>query len=585
MGREDRGRGASRNDENKMNDIKFFRGVVIANGFVPLLILAWDAWHGHLGANPVNQALHITGILSLTCLFLSLVITPLKTLFAWSSLIAYRRSLGLYGFFYAVLHVAIYVGLDRALNLSSTVEEIFSRRFLQVGFVAVMLMVPLAVTSTNGMIRRLGPKRWKQLHRLAYVATILGVLHYYMLVKSDVRQPLAFAAVLTPLLGFRAVNRYREHRQATKTLASRPKAALTSGRPKFWKGKLRVTSIFRETHNVKTFRFQAIDGSDLPFRHQAGQYLNIQLPISGKFVRRSYTIASSPACVGYCEITVKREEHGLGSRFLHDEVREGTVLEIAAPAGRFVFDDMKHKSVTLIAGGVGITPMMSTARYLTDQSWPGEIYFVFAARTQADLIFKSELDELASRFPKFRLLLTLTDTKRNPEWQGTVGRITPESLTQFIPGIKTHPAFVCGPQGMMDATCDLLKQIGLPGDLIHTEAFVSPPSGPSDGISTADAAIDRGDPAGLNESVVTFVSSQVVTTATSETNILEAAEAAGVDLPFECRSGICGQCKVKCLEGGVFMASRDALTAHEESQGYILACQAVPRSSEIRIEC
>ena len=567
-----------------MNDIKFFRGIVIANGLIPLAILAWDAWHGHLGGNPVNQALHITGILSLLFLLFSLVITPLRLLFGWSSLIAYRRSLGLYGFFYAVLHFGIYVGLDRALDLSSTVEEIFTRRFLQIGFIAVILMVPLAITSTNGMIRRLGPKRWKLLHRLAYVAAILGVVHYYLLVKSDVRQPLAFAAALTPLLGLRAINRYREFRSAKHELVTRPKPSATLGRPKFWKGKLRVASVFQETHNVKTFRFQPLDGGDLPFRHQAGQYLNIQLPINGKPVRRSYTIASSPSSTSYCEITVKREDHGLGSRYLHDEVQVGTVLDISAPAGRFVFDEMKHKSVTLIAGGVGITPMMSTARYLTDRSWRGDIYFIFVARTPVDIIFHSELDELKSRFPNFHLLLTLTDVQSNHGWQGQVGRLHANALTQFVPGIKSQPALTCGPQGMMDATCDLLKQIGVPEDLIFTEAFVSPPSSASEAQLEGDASSTGSESTEMTESVVTFVSSQVVTVATSETNLLEVAESAGVDLPFECRSGICGQCKVKCLEGSVFMSTRDALTAHEESQGYILACQAMPRSGELRIE-
>jgi glycine betaine catabolism B len=567
-----------------MNDTKFFRGVVLANGLIPLVILAWDTWHGHLGANPVNQAIHITGVLSLIFLLLSLVITPLRMLFGWNSLIAYRRALGLYGFFYAVLHLGIYVGLDRALDLSSTLEEIVSRRFLQIGFIAVILMVPLAITSTNGMIRRLGPKRWKLLHRLAYAVAILGVAHYYMLVKSDVRQPLAFAAALTPLLGLRVVNRYRELRNAKQALATRPKSQLAVNRPKFWKGKLRLASVFQETHNVKTFRFQSIDGGDLPFSHQAGQYLNVQLPINGKLVRRSYTIASSPARTGYCEITVKREEHGASSRYLHDVLQVGALLDISAPAGRFVFDDMKHKSVTLIAGGVGITPMMSTARYLTDRSWNGDIYFIFVARTPGDIIFKTELEDLALRFPNFKLLITLTDANAKDGWQGQVGRLSANTLMQFVPGMKSQPAFTCGPQGMMDATCDLLRQIGVPAELIFTEAFVSTPIGTGETQAVDEGISSQGVSSEITESIITFVSSQIVTTASSETNLLEAAEAAGVDLPFECRSGICGQCKVKCLEGSVFMPTRDALTAHEESQGYILACQALPRSGEVRIE-
>ena len=192
-----------------MQDLKFYRKLVIANGCIPLLILARDGWNDQLGANAANRALHITGTLSLLFLFLSLVITPLRNFTGWNSLIAYRRALGLFGFAYAFIHLGIYVVLDRAGSIASTFEEVVSRRYLQVGAAALLLMVPLAVTSTNAMIRWMGPRSWKLLHRLAYFVAILGVTHYYLLVKSDVRQPLAFAAVLSPLLGIRVFNQYR----------------------------------------------------------------------------------------------------------------------------------------------------------------------------------------------------------------------------------------------------------------------------------------------------------------------------------------------------------------------------------------
>ena len=188
-----------------MNNINYLRNLVLLNSSVPLVILGWDAFQGQLGANSVNYALHVTGILSLVFLFLSLAATPLRWATGWGGWIAFRRSLGLFGFLYAVLHVAIYVGLDRALSLSSTLQEVWLRRYLQIGTAAVFLMVPLALTSTDGMIRWIGAKRWKKLHRIAYVVAALGVIHYYMLVKSDVRQPIAFGVVLTGLLGARAV--------------------------------------------------------------------------------------------------------------------------------------------------------------------------------------------------------------------------------------------------------------------------------------------------------------------------------------------------------------------------------------------
>lgn len=569
-----------------MRDLNFYRRLIVLNGFIPLLMLAWDAWNDQVGANAVNRALHITGNLSLVFLFLSLVITPLRKLTGWNSLIAFRRALGLFGFMYAVVHLGIYVGLDRALSLSSTLSELLSRRYLQVGGIAVLLMVPLAMTSTNAMIQRIGPRRWKQLHRLSYLVAILGVAHYYLLVKSDIRQPVAFAAVLTPLLGYRILHEFRNRRPKTAVMPGMKRSSTSQTKRNFWQGQLQVVKIFPETHNVKTFRFQLPAGGPLPFQYRAGQYLNIRLPIDGHVVRRSYTISSAPMGQVYCEISVKREEQGVVSRYLHDAVREGMTFEISAPAGRFVFEDTQHAAVTLIAGGVGITPMMSMARCLTERPWTGEIYFILVTRTANDIIFHAELQRMAARYSNFHLHITLTDGKSGDNWPGAVGRLTERTLTAMVPSIDSQPAFVCGPGPMMDATREILRTLGVPTQWIITEAFVSPatanePAAPMESELNANHA-------GLNdaefESIVSFSKSQVVITATSHTTVLEAAEAAGVDLAWECRSGICGQCKVHCPEGSVHMASHDALTAKEKGQGYILACQAHPRSAQLRID-
>ncbi len=130
-------------------DIPFLKRLVILNGIIPLGILGWDAWNDSLGANSVNYAIHVTGILALLFLVASLAVTPLKVITGWQTLVAYRRALGLYGFFYAVVHMILYVAFDRASNLSSTLDELVSRRYLQVGLASLILMVPLAVTSTD----------------------------------------------------------------------------------------------------------------------------------------------------------------------------------------------------------------------------------------------------------------------------------------------------------------------------------------------------------------------------------------------------------------------------------------------------
>jgi DMSO/TMAO reductase YedYZ heme-binding membrane subunit len=189
----------------KENDLRFAKWFVLVNAAVPLTLLGWDALHHKLGANPVNFAILTTGILALIFLLLTLLVTPLRKISGWNWIIFSRRTLGLYAFFYASLHFLIFFSLDRSFSVSGTLSEMLKRKYLLVGALGLLVMVPLAVTSTNAMIKRLGGKRWRALHRLAYVAAIAGVIHYYMQVKADVRQPLAFAGVLVMLLGYRLI--------------------------------------------------------------------------------------------------------------------------------------------------------------------------------------------------------------------------------------------------------------------------------------------------------------------------------------------------------------------------------------------
>ena len=196
----------------KESDLRFAKFLVLVNGAVPAALLGWDAWHHKLGANPVNFAILTTGMSALVFLMLTMLVTPLRKISGLNWIISFRRTLGLFAFFYACAHFLIFFSLDRSFSLSSTLSEMVKRKYLIVGSTALLVMVPLAVTSTNAMIKRLGGKRWRALHRLAYVAAIAGVTHYYMQVKADVRQPLVFAAVLAVLLGYRLMVYWRRPR-------------------------------------------------------------------------------------------------------------------------------------------------------------------------------------------------------------------------------------------------------------------------------------------------------------------------------------------------------------------------------------
>ena len=194
--------------------IRFARLLILVNGALPLALLAWDAWHHRLGANPQNFAILTTGMMTLIFLVLTMAVTPLRKLTGWNWLIQFRRMFGLYAFFYGCVHFSLFFTLDRAWSISSTLTEILRRQYLRIGAIGLLVMLPLAITSTNAMIKRLGGKRWRTLHRLAYVAAIAGVLHYYMQVKADVRQPWAFVAMLAMLLGYRLLNYWWQSRAA-----------------------------------------------------------------------------------------------------------------------------------------------------------------------------------------------------------------------------------------------------------------------------------------------------------------------------------------------------------------------------------
>jgi sulfoxide reductase heme-binding subunit YedZ len=190
-----------------MRDTRFARFVVFVNGLVPLALLGWDAYHHRLGANPTEFATRTTGVLALIFLLLSLAVTPLRKWLGLPWMVKFRRMLGLYGFFYAALHLLTYVWFDKVFNVKMVVEDVVKRPFITVGMASFLFLVPLAVTSTQKMIKRLGGKRWNRLHRLSYVAAAGGVIHYYMLVKADTREPLAFGLVLALLLAYRLLNK------------------------------------------------------------------------------------------------------------------------------------------------------------------------------------------------------------------------------------------------------------------------------------------------------------------------------------------------------------------------------------------
>jgi ferredoxin-NADP reductase/DMSO/TMAO reductase YedYZ heme-binding membrane subunit len=607
---------------------RFAKSIVLLNCAVPLILLAWDAVAGRLGANPVNFAIRTTGVLALIFIILTLAITPASRMTGWGWLGQFRRVLGLYAFFHASVHFLIFFWFDRAASVLGTLSEIAMRTYLMVGIVGLVLMAPLAITSTNGMIKRLGPKHWKLLHRLVYVVAIAGALHFAMLVKADLTRPIAFAVPIALLFAWRLGAHYVQLRRESyqfrnpvgmgamlsrQGLAgpsppnsgreSMPLLAPAStgapvAKPKHWSGQLRVVKVFQETPDVRTFRLVSTAGPRLPFDFLPGQFLNLSFVIDGKKVNRSYTIASSPTRIGSCELTVKREPKGTASRHLHDSVDAGTLIDVYAPAGRFTFTGAEADSLVMIAGGVGITPLMAKIRYLTDIGWTGHIYLVFSVKTERDIIFRDELEYLGSRFPNLHVKVTLTRAEGSSGvWER--GRISPELLNRVVPQISTRRVHICGPTEMTELTRQMLLDLGVPAESIKSESFTSPARAAlvSGGVVSGGVVNDKtrslathyspltthhspaqtSEPAraaGNGAATLTFARSGKSLHISARKTVLEAAEDLGVSINYDCRAGICGQCKTKLLAGHVTMETQDALTPVDRAHNLILSCQA-----------
>lgn len=186
---------------------RFGKPLVFAVAAAPFGWLLWLAVSDGLGANPIEAITRYTGDWTLRFLLITLAVTPLRELCGWSWLMRMRRMLGLFAFFYALLHFATYLVLDQFFAWRHIIDDIAERPYITVGFVCFVLLIPLAVTSSNAMMRRLGGRRWKRLHRSVYFIAIGGVVHFLWLVKADVREPLVYAAVLALLLAYRLLRR------------------------------------------------------------------------------------------------------------------------------------------------------------------------------------------------------------------------------------------------------------------------------------------------------------------------------------------------------------------------------------------
>ncbi|MER8574352.1 hybrid-cluster NAD(P)-dependent oxidoreductase [Mesorhizobium sp. M1338] len=337
-------------------------------------------------------------------------------------------------------------------------------------------------------------------------------------------------------------------------------------RQRQWAQKTRDVVLCRrvidETHDVKTFVLTS--AADRLFCFSAGQYVLVHLRINGAAITRSYSVSSPPTRPLDLQITVKRTPGGLASNWLHDNVRPGSEIEIEGPLGSFNLDELPAQKPVFLSGGSGVTPVMSMLRALTDRADDREIRFIHSARTPGDIVFRSELDALAARFPNVQV--TLVCSQGGPTWTGSTGRIGGRMLLSLVPDLHKRTVFACGPEGYMKTARTCLDAIGFPPAQYHEESF-----GGSNG--------SRSEMGSAVPSSVRFARSGVEYQCTPGETLLEAARNCGIYIPTACQQGVCGTCRIAKLSGEVVMDDLGGLNAEEKSAGYVLACCSRPQGT------
>lgn len=330
---------------------------------------------------------------------------------------------------------------------------------------------------------------------------------------------------------------------------------------------------WNETADVVSFRFQA--GEPMKFDYKPGQFMTFVLEINGEQVCRSYTLSSSPSRPYSLMVTIKRVEGGLVSNYLIENLIPGQSIRVLPPTGQFNLIDIPAQKYLFLSAGCGITPMYSMSRYLTDTQINADIAFVHSARSEADIIFKSSLDTMASRFNTFKLSYALetgteTVTSHSPMISFDFGRLTAKMLQTAVPDFADRTIYLCGPEPYMKAVKALLDELSFDMRQLHHESFATASIAARSQLMQDESS----DKTNANRQEVAFTLSigERSTRLKPGQSLLEGIEAEGLPIIAACRSGVCGACKCQVLAGETVSTSVMTLTAAEIEAGFVLAC-------------
>lgn len=354
---------------------------------------------------------------------------------------------------------------------------------------------------------------------------------------------------------------------------------------------LKVSNIIRETADANTIVFEKPAGAD--FEYKPGQYLTLKADINGESTRRAYSLCSSPITDPALAVTVKRVEGGVMSNYLPDHLKVGDVMEVLPPMGNFVveLDAGKFQHYVLIAGGSGITPLMSIAKSVLQEEPYSKVSLFYANRDVESIIFRKELMEMEATYADRIKVVHNLDTAP-ADWTGLTGvpnRMQLFPVMQDIIDRDNLPKvfYMCGPLGMMEEAQAALSFMGVSPDQIKRELFTAPQKTAEAESAVAAAATDNGEVEGKpgDYSILVMLDGDEKTVEVKQSvTILEAVLDAGMDPPYACQMGVCTTCRAKTHVGTVEMEEDEGLSDSEIADGYILTCMAHPMTPNCKIE-
>jgi uncharacterized protein len=533
-----------------------------------IYLLVVPAMTDDLGVNPLQELLHRSGEIAVWTLGTVLSLSPLKKLFPRSKMVSalnrHRRAVGVTAFIYALLHVNanfLYEG-----EIASYFKTVWKPFFLA-GTIGFLVLLLLTATSNDWSVRRMGFNLWKWIHRLAYLAAL--VLFYHQGTSGKGNWQIALTLFI-PVASLEAVRVSKPVGMwVFSRLVSRKKAIGWSGWRKFVLQK-RVT----ESETITSFYLRPDDGKPLPpFR--PGQFLTIQVEIPGQErpVIRTYTLSDAPNR-DYYRLSVKREKTegqppGLVSNHLHDHFKVGDSLLAKAPAGNFCLAAKGSCPVVLISAGVGVTPMICMLNALTASKSKRPIWFLHGARNRSEQAFANHVKWLKATHENIKVYVAYSqpaaEDRLGEDYNGR-GRFNIETIKVLVANPEAD-FYLCGPSGFMKEIYDGLVQWGVPSELIHFEFF-----GPSTVVLGNRTSITKA----AQTYQIDFHSGGDPITWDGRSTLLDMALSRGLKPNYGCKSGVCGTCACKLLNGKVSYVQEPSAST---SKDCILLCSARPDSN------